>query len=320
MIRQSQFDVTNTVDVSNHNAVSDTVCAMLRELYPNCSTGRIEQGFQDLADLYMGKMPGFLPADMPYHDLQHCLDVTLAMARLLYGYETNAAIKAPFGFDILQLGIITALFHDSGYICRTEDECQRGAEYTRIHVSRSAQFLSSYLANNGMGEWVDMAKEIVHFTGYEMKVADIQVASLAFFKLGSMLGTADLIAQMADRCYLEKCRDRLYEEFVLAGIASRGEGGDNSQAVYHSATELLVKTPAFIRSIFDKRLSYEFGNVYHYAMYCFDDRRNPYLEEIEKSVSYLEMLVQRQDFSSLRRKPLWTLSFSEEEICPYRQL
>ena len=39
-------------------------------------------------------------------------------------------------------------------------------------------------------------------------------------KLGHLLGTADLIAQMADRCYLEKCRDRLYPEFVLGGIAA----------------------------------------------------------------------------------------------------
>jgi len=318
MIRQSHYDVTNTVDVSDTQAVSDTVCAMLKELYPNCSTGRVEKAFHDLSDLYQGKVEGFLPADMPYHDLQHCLDVTLAMTRLLYGYETNAAIKAPFGFDILQVGIITALFHDSGYICRPADTCKRGAEYTRVHVSRSAVFLSNYLANNGLGEWIDMAREIVHFTGYEMNISNIRVASLAFFKLGSMLGTADLIAQMADRCYLEKCRDRLYEEFVLAGIASRGE--DGGQAVYRSATELLLKTPAFIRSIFDKRLSCEFGNVYHYAMYCFEDRRNPYLEEIEKSVNYLEMLVQQQDFSSLRRKPIWTLSLSEEEICPYRQV
>jgi len=317
MLRRSHFDVTNTVDVSNYRAVSDTVCAMVNELYPNCSTDLLAQGFHDLADLYMGKFPGFLAADMPYHDLQHCLDVSLAMTRLLYGYETNAAIKSPFGFDVIQVGIITALFHDSGYMCRAEDECQRGAEYTRIHVSRSGQFLSAYLLDHGLGEWVSMAKEIVHFTGYEMKVEQIQVASLAFFKLGSMLGTADLIAQMADRCYLEKCRDRLYEEFVLAGIASRGEA--RSQAVYHSAKELLRKTPQFIRTVFDKRLSYEFGNVYHYAMYCFDDRRNPYLEEIEKSVAYLEMLVQHDDFSSLRRKPIWTLSFSEEEICPYRQ-
>ena len=38
-------------------------------------------------------------------------------------------------------------------------------------------------------------------------------------KLGHLLGTADMIAQMADRCYLEKCRDRLYPEFVLGGVA-----------------------------------------------------------------------------------------------------
>jgi hypothetical protein len=41
-----------------------------------------------------------------------------------------------------------------------------------------------------------------------------------FRRLGNMLGTADIIAQMADRCYLEKCRDRLFPEFVAGGLAS----------------------------------------------------------------------------------------------------
>ena len=37
--------------------------------------------------------------------------------------------------------------------------------------------------------------------------------------LGSLLGTADLMAQLADVDYLRKCRDHLYEEFELGGIA-----------------------------------------------------------------------------------------------------
>ena len=35
------------------------------------------------------------------------------------------------------------------------------------------------------------------------------------------MATADLLAQMADRCYLEKCRDLLYPEFELAGLTRR---------------------------------------------------------------------------------------------------
>src|SRR5436305_372085 len=68
---------------------------------------------------------------------------------------------------------------------------------------------------------LEVAGSIVHFTGYERPVATIRVPHPIFKLVGSLLGTADIIAQMSDRCYLEKCRDRLYPEFVTGGIARR---------------------------------------------------------------------------------------------------
>ncbi len=58
-----------------------------------------------------------------------------------------------------------------------------------------------------METWVPISTRIVHFTGYEIKLDQIQLTDPRDRKLGHLLGTADLIAQMADRCYLEKCRD-----------------------------------------------------------------------------------------------------------------
>jgi len=58
------------------------------------------------------------------------------------------------------------------------------------------------------------ASQLVHFTGYERKVDAIRLVDPLLRRVGEMLGTADIIAQMSDRCYLEKCRDRLYPEFV----------------------------------------------------------------------------------------------------------
>ena len=51
------------------------------------------------------------------------------------------------------------------------------------------------------------------------RTIEAQVADRRDITVGHLLGTADMIAQMADRCYLEKCRDRLYAEFVLGGVA-----------------------------------------------------------------------------------------------------
>ena len=67
------------------------------------------------------------------------------------------------------------------------------------------------------------------------------------------LGTADMLAQMADRCYLEKCRDRLYAEFVLGGIATT-RSRDGVATMYGSGLDLLRKTPGFIDNTLDGRL------------------------------------------------------------------
>ena len=119
------------------------------------------------------------------------------------------------------MALVTSLFHDAGYIREFDDRQHRnGAEFTLYHVTRSARFLARFLPSIGMESWVPVSTRIVHFTGYEIQLSQIQLADGRDRKLGHLLGTADLIAQMADRCYLEKCRDRLYPEFVLGGVAA----------------------------------------------------------------------------------------------------
>ncbi len=173
-----------------------------------------------MAQLYNGEYPGYHPCDTAYHDTQHVLDVTLAMARLINGYERGRVGVQPLDDGLFRLGVITALFHDCGYVREMSDQAHKnGAEFTLTHVSRGAHFLKGYLPKIGMADVADIAAELIHFTGYEVAVTDIKVPSPIYRLLGNMLGSADIIAQMADRCYLEKCRDRLYPEFVVGGLA-----------------------------------------------------------------------------------------------------
>ena len=172
------------------------------------------------------------------------------------------------------LGIVVALFHDAGYIRQTDDTTHRnGAEFTRTHVGRSAQFLARYLPSIGMAEWVPVATQIVHFTGYELRFDQIRLDDARDRKVGHLLGTADMTAQMADRCYLEKCRDRLYPEFVLGGVAvSQGDAG--LKVVYGSGLDVLRQTPEFVAETMRTRLDGEFGGAYRYFEPVFGGR-NP---------------------------------------------
>jgi hypothetical protein len=120
-------------------------------------------------------------------------------------------------------------------------------------------------------------------------------------KVGHLLGTADMMAQMADRCYLEKCRDRLYPEFVLGGVAVYRQ--ENSLKVnYGSGLDVLRQTPDFVAETMRTRLDGEFGGAYRYVEVLFGGR-NPYMETIERSLDYLKQVLQSKHWWMLRRVP-----------------
>jgi hypothetical protein len=113
---RNQYDVSQTVDVTDPKAVKIEVIWLLGGLYPGASTLSIERAFTDVAALYRGEFPGFRACDACFHNLQHTLDVSLAMARLMEGYERAQVGTARLGPSLFCMGIIAALFHDSGYL------------------------------------------------------------------------------------------------------------------------------------------------------------------------------------------------------------
>jgi len=301
--RRSDYDVTNTVQVSSVPAVKRAVEELYSQTWPSGKVERLDTAFTDFERLFNGHFPGYLGCDTVYHDLQHSLDDTLAMARLLAGYDRSHAVEQRLGAERAMMGIVVALFHDAGYIRQTDDTMHRnGAEFTRTHVGRSAQFLARYLPTLGLADWVPVATQIVHFTGYEVPFDQIRLDDPRDRKVGHLVGTADMMAQMADRCYLEKCRDRLYPEFVLGGVAvSRGNEGE-LKVIYGSGLDVLRSTPEFVAETMRTRLDGEFSGAYRYIEALYGGR-NPYMEAIDASLVYLKQILQSQRWSMLRRTP-----------------
>src|SRR4051812_39059318 len=158
----NDLDVTDQVKTTDSDAVNDEIDRIFLELYPEGSTRTLDRAFADAALMYRGELPGFLSCDTAYHDIQHVLDVTLAMARLIDGYERSRVGSQSLGQRLFELGVITALFHDCGYI-RRDEEAHRsnGAEFTVIHVSRGADFLKEYLPRIGMADQADVASDLI---------------------------------------------------------------------------------------------------------------------------------------------------------------
>ncbi len=301
-IRRNDFDVTDQIRTTDPQAVQDEVSRIYAQLYEPASDAALRRPFTDACRLYRGEYPGYRPCDTAYHNLQHILDVTLAMARLMDGYERAARRVAPLGERLFRFGVVLALFHDAGYIrLKHDSRSHNGAAYTRTHVSRGARFLEQYLIDIGLGDLEPLARPLVHFTGYEMAVADIDVSDPTLRMLGQLLGSADIVAQMSDRCYLEKCRDRLYPEFVIGGIAERHLHDGGTEILFASAEDLVVKTPHFYRSA-AARLERDLQGVYRFAEPHFRGQ-NLYLEELEKNIRHAETVAAEHDLTLLRRTP-----------------
>jgi hypothetical protein len=301
-IRPNEYDVTSRVCVSSPDDVRDAVQGIFQQAYPGSSFDTLWVVFHDFHRLFLGQYEDYLGCDTVYHDIQHTLDMSLAMARLLAGYEKTVAPADRLGHDRAVVGLIAALFHDSGYIRRhSEAAILNGAEFTGFHVSRSAEFLRGYLPRVGLADQAAVAAQVVHFTGYEMSLDDIELDDPKDSLMGHLLGTADLMAQMADRCYLEKCRDRLYAEFVLAGVATRPMQSP-AGIQYESGIDLLRQTPGFFRLSARTRLESKFNRAYRYIE-AICDGRNPYFEAIEQNLAHLDRIIEAEDWQKLRRQP-----------------
>jgi hypothetical protein len=301
--RRSDYDVTNTVQVSSVASVRKAVEELFLQTWPGANTERLTTAFADFERLFSGQFPGYLGCDTVYHDMQHSLDDTLAMARLLAGYERTHAPEQRLGPERALLGIIVGLFHDAGYIRQIDDTQHRnGAEFTRTHVMRGANFLARYLPAIGLANWVPVATQVIHFTGYEVPFKDIRLDDVRDRRVGHLLGTADMLAQMSDRCYLEKCRDRLYPEFVLGGVAMQREDNGGLKVQYGSGLDVLRQTPQFFELTMRTRLDGEFGAAYRYVESLYDGR-NPYMEAINRNLAYLKRVLETGNWGMLRRSP-----------------
>jgi hypothetical protein len=323
--RRNDYDVTNTVQVSNPAAVRDAVHKLYSETFPGAPFDKLWLAFYDFERLFTGRYPGYRGCDTTYHDVQHTLDMTLALARLIAGYERSVEPADRLGAQRAQMAIVTSLFHDAGYIRHIERDADfaNGAEFTLYHVSRSADFLRRYLPEIGLSRDVAVSSMIVHFTGYELDLDKIELEDPRDIICGHLIGTADMIAQMADRCYLEKCRDRLYKEFVVGGVAIENAKPGEYMVRYKSGLDLLKKTPLFYQKVMRDRLHRKFNRVYRYIEVLYDGQ-NPYIDAISNNINHLVRIIESGNWSLLRRQPPYFLGIvnavNELEYLVRRQL
>lgn len=301
--RRNDYDVTNTVNVSSPQSVRQAVVSLLSSMYPTSSLDPLWIAFHDFERIYGGFDADFHGIDTSYHDMQHSLDVSLALARLVVGYDSSVPAERRLGAERATFALVAALFHDAGYLRHRlrDSNVANGAEFTRTHVTRSGLFLERYLPTIGLDEFVPVVSRVVHYTGYEIPLEQIRLDDPIDVMIGRLLGTADLVTQLADRCYLEKCRDRLYPEFVLGGVAF--DDVPRGDVRYRSGKHLLSQTLEFYQSSVHMRLERGFHAAYRYFEPYFGDANHAYLAFIRKNLTFLLRVLRHEEWHKLRRRP-----------------
>ena len=272
------------IRMDSPEAVKEEVQIILKLTSPDFDTNPIALAFNTTVNLFNGNYPGYRACNTEYHDLRHTTDAFLSMARLIHGAVLDGE---NFSDRHIILGLIAALFHDAGYIQEEHDIEGTGAKHTKNHVQRSMDFLKQSGPEHGLTDTeIAAARTMILCTEFTVDITAIEFPGAEIELLGKMLGTADLLAQTADRTYLEKLLF-LYREFKEAGI------GD-----YQSEVDLLKKTIGFYDFI-ARRIATTLDATDRFMHSHFASRwninKNLYQQAIEKQRDYLQQILEIPD-------------------------
>lgn len=281
------------IDIESADDILGEIRTTIRLVFPDFDFSTIDRAAHDVRRLFRGEYPGFRACNVRYHDLDHTMAVTLAVTRLLHGAVVSGVA---FSEKDINIGVISALMHDTGYIQDAADTDGTGAKYTLTHIGRSIDFIRDYFRDDPLfGGDIETFRAILACTGVFIKIDDIDFATPHSAVLGRILGTGDLLGQMADRNYLEKLH-YLYNEFVEGGIEA-----------FSSPLDLLDKTRDFYQSVL-KRFAEDFDNVHLFAQVHFRERwgvdQNLYLLAAEENIAYLDHILTHHadDYRRLLRR------------------
>ena len=275
------------LDIRDTPEILEEVKLTTSLINPQFDFQHLDKAFLDVEKLFRGNYPGFQKCNTNYHDLRHTMMVLLTMARLIHG-ACLSGIK--FTDKEINLGLIAALMHDTGYIQEVDDNSGTGAKYTLTHVKRSIMFTKDYYANEKYFQNdLDCFSDMLICTGLNLDIKKVAFPSANIEIMAKILGTADLLGQMADRIYLEKLIS-LFHEFEEGNVPG-----------FESELDLFRKTIDFYKSA-RARFKNDLGNVNRYMVNHFRDRWNIeiniYDEAIEKNINCLKYIL-KSNFTSL---------------------
>lgn len=276
--------LADLVDMENPHEIFKEVKTIVNLIQPGFDVKTLKQVFSDVVRLFRGEYDGYARCTTEYHDLKHTTDAFLSFARLIHGAHVCGV---QFKEREINLGLICSLMHDTGYIQKKTDIEGTGAKYTFVHVDRSIEFTINYLReHNHPEEDLNFCKNVIKCTCLNTKPSQIVCPTKESELMGKMLGTSDIIGQIADRTYLEKLLF-LFREFNECHVMG-----------YKNELDLLKKTINFYE-VNKKRLELDLDNVKRYMQFHFKSRWNMdtdlYKSAIENNLKFLQHIMKHHE-------------------------
>jgi hypothetical protein len=270
-------DILNT---SSNAAMLAEISETARMVAADFDLNQFRSVYDDVAAIYQGHCPGYKACNTDYHDLNHVLQVTLATARIAHG--THVAGRLLDRSDLLLL-LVLAILHDTGYIQPSFDDQGTGAKHTLVHVDRSIDFAKNYLPRIGFDkDAVQACAVIIKATDISVRIDEIPFLREKWEMLAKIMATGDIVAQMADRTYLEKLLF-LYREFAEGRVPG-----------FDSELDLLKKTIDFYNFAV-KRMDHDLGGFRKHLKRHFEKRwgidEDLYQKSIDANIRYLTFLL-----------------------------
>ena len=266
-----------TTDTTHVEPVTEVALEVAGRLFPGSSPVFIRDLFAGVQLLFNGGYLDYQANDLKYHDFQHTLQVTTAYIDLFEARQI--AGETPFSLRQFELGLCTALLHDSGYLKLRSDREGTGAKYTFCHVLRSCALAASYLPKLGLHiDEIDSVLGAIRCTGPSTAGMRLRFNRRDDQVLASLVATSDYLAQMSADDYPDEL-ELLFNEFAESDAFI---GIPSSQRVFKSARELVGGTTTFWERVVKPKLENDFLGVYRFLTAA--DGSNPYLDAIERNL------------------------------------
>jgi hypothetical protein len=275
------FRLTTLFETGITDDPLDEILTLIVQTNGNADVDFIRQIHYHIIEVFSGAHPGFQASTTKYHNLRHTQSVVLATVRLFHGLMLDHHRFPP---HLIEQCILCAYFHDTGLLLQTSETADSGASYTKFHEERSIRFLNHYLSSHKAPENLrENCATIIKFTNLRINPNTLPISSEEARLSGQILGSADILAQMANRCYLE-CLPLLFQEHQTGGIQEHA-----------SALDLMKHTATFFQNVIEKRLREVFGNIAQSMRTHFLHRwqldQDLYQLNISKNITYLNRIV-----------------------------